>query len=194
MKSLCDKICLTAEDGRIWFHLKPKAEDFIRAKRGFHRATHDFINITWVQVHTKTHGNIFFVRLLQKIRQVSTCRIFLSKPQAWHIIATQSWISSAPTGLYLITRQRASTCGLMIFNTSCWWYTRLTPWWYTRLRRDVAQEFESLLQTSKNIFFVAFIKKERSGCFVLFLSNPKDWYVISPQVSMESPQTYGITR
>ena len=30
----------------------------------------------------------------QKIRQVSTCRIFLSKPQAWHIIATQSWISS----------------------------------------------------------------------------------------------------
>ncbi len=30
----------------------------------------------------------------QKIRQVSTCRIFLSKPQAWHIITTQSWISS----------------------------------------------------------------------------------------------------
>jgi len=27
-----------------------------------------------------------------------------------------------------------------------------------------------------------------------FLSNPKDWYVISPQVSMESPQAYGITR
>ena len=29
-------------------------------------------------------------------------------------------ISSAPLGLYLITRQRASTCGLMIYNTSCW--------------------------------------------------------------------------
>ncbi|MBQ3057048.1 MAG: hypothetical protein IJC95_06150, partial [Clostridia bacterium] len=25
----------------------------------------------------------------KKIRQVSTCRIFLSKPQAWHIIAAQ---------------------------------------------------------------------------------------------------------
>ena len=32
----------------------------------------------------------------------------LSKPQAWHIITTQSCISSAPLGLYLITRQRAS--------------------------------------------------------------------------------------
>ena len=50
MKSLCDEICLTAEDGRIRFHLKPKAEDFIRAKRGFHRATHDFINITRVRI------------------------------------------------------------------------------------------------------------------------------------------------
>ena len=44
MKSLCNEICLTAEDGRIWFHLKPKAEDFIRALLGFHRAKHDFIN------------------------------------------------------------------------------------------------------------------------------------------------------
>ena len=32
--------------------------------------------------------------LRQKIRQVETCRIFLSKPQAWHIITTQSCISS----------------------------------------------------------------------------------------------------
>ena len=31
-------------------------------------------------------------------------------------------ISSAPLGLYLITRQRASYCGLMRYNTSCWWY------------------------------------------------------------------------
>ena len=30
--------------------------------------------------------------------------LFLSKPQAWYIITTQSWISSAPLGLYLITR------------------------------------------------------------------------------------------
>ena len=38
----------------------------------------------------------------------------LSKPQAWHIITTQSCISSAPLGLYLITRQRVFSCGLMI--------------------------------------------------------------------------------
>ena len=34
--------------------------------------------------------NIFFVAFAQKIRQVSTCRIFLSKPQAWHIITARS--------------------------------------------------------------------------------------------------------
>ena len=45
--------------------------------------------------------------------------LFLSKPQAWHIITTQSCISSAPLGLYLITRQRASSCGLMRCNTAC---------------------------------------------------------------------------
>ena len=31
---------------------------------------------------------------------------FLSKPQAW----------------YIITRQRVFSCGLMIYNTTCWWY------------------------------------------------------------------------
>ena len=31
-----------------------------------------------------------------------------------------------------------------------------------------------------------------SKCF--FLSNPKDWYVITTQSCMESPQAYGITR
>jgi len=43
----------------------------------------------------------------------------LSKPQAWHIITTQSWISSASLGLYIITRQRVFSCGLMIYNTLC---------------------------------------------------------------------------
>ena len=38
--------------------------------------------------------------------------LFLSKPQAWHIITTQSWISSAPLGLYIITRQRVSSLRL----------------------------------------------------------------------------------
>ena len=52
--------------------------------------------------------------------------LFLSKPQAWHIITTQSWISSAPVGLYLITRQRVYYLRLddiqhfvlMIYNAS----------------------------------------------------------------------------
>ena len=43
----------------------------------------------------------------------------LSKPQAWHIIAARSAVHIIKGGkppLYLITRQRASTCGLMIYN------------------------------------------------------------------------------
>jgi hypothetical protein len=41
----------------------------------------------------------------------------LSKPQAWHIIAAQRAVYIIKGGsppLYLITRQRASSCGLMI--------------------------------------------------------------------------------
>jgi hypothetical protein len=41
----------------------------------------------------------------------------LSKPQAWYIIAAQRAVYIIKGGeppLYLITRQRASTCGLMI--------------------------------------------------------------------------------
>ena len=37
-------------------------------------------------------------------------------PQAWHINMTQSWISSAPSELYLITFQCVLSCGLMIYN------------------------------------------------------------------------------
>ena len=48
--------------------------------------------------------------------------IFLSKPQAWHIIAARSAVHIIKVGkptLYLITRQRAFPCGLMRCNTSC---------------------------------------------------------------------------
>ena len=46
MESLRDEIPLRGESGRISFHLKPQAEDFIRAPLGFHRAKHDFIEYT----------------------------------------------------------------------------------------------------------------------------------------------------
>ena len=49
-------------------------------------------------------------------------RIFLSKPQAWHIITARSAVHIIKGGsppLYLITRQRAFPCGLMIYNTAC---------------------------------------------------------------------------
>jgi len=36
--------------------------------------------------------NIFFIALSQKIRQVSACRIFLSKPQAWYIFTRHACI------------------------------------------------------------------------------------------------------
>jgi hypothetical protein len=45
----------------------------------------------------------------------------LSKPQAWHIIAARRAVHIIKGGLpplYLITRQRASPCGLMIYNAS----------------------------------------------------------------------------
>ena len=59
-------------------------------------------------------------------------RIFLSRPQAWHRRSQARYsvaslltsprevrcISSAPAGLYLITRQRAFSCGLMISRPS----------------------------------------------------------------------------
>ena len=46
----------------------------------------------------------------------------LSKPQAWHIIAARSAVHIIKGGeppLYLITRQRVFSCGLMIYNTLC---------------------------------------------------------------------------
>ena len=45
--------------------------------------------------------------------------LFLSKPQAWHIIAARSAVHIIKVGkptLYLITRQRAFPCGLMIYR------------------------------------------------------------------------------
>jgi hypothetical protein len=48
--------------------------------------------------------------------------LFLSKPQAWHIIAARSAVHIIKVGkptLYLITRQRAFPCGLMRCSTAC---------------------------------------------------------------------------
>ena len=45
----------------------------------------------------------------------------LSKPQAWHIIGARSAtyiIKGGKPSLYLITRQRVSSCGLMIYKPS----------------------------------------------------------------------------
>ena len=42
----------------------------------------------------------------QKIREPCS-RIFLSKPQAWHIIRRKA-VYHQPSGLYIITRQRVS--------------------------------------------------------------------------------------
>ena len=36
------------------------------------------------------------------------------------------------------------------------------------------------------------LKKKDRFRTVFFLSHPKDWHVISPQVSMSSPKAYGI--
>ena len=69
------------------------------------------------------------------------CRIFYPSRKAWYIITTESCISSAPLGLYLITRQRASSCGLMIYNATHWWYAATSCGWYAKLRFDDIQRF-----------------------------------------------------
>ena len=51
--------------------------------------------------------------------QVYGLGIFLSKPQAWHIIRRKAvYHQGRIAPLYLITRQRAFPCGLMIYNAS----------------------------------------------------------------------------
>ena len=55
----------------------------------------------------------------QKIRQVTTCRIFLSKPQAWHIITVRS-------AVYIISPFGAvSHHALACIFPAAWWYTTL---------------------------------------------------------------------
>ncbi len=110
----------------------------------------------------------------QKIRQVSTCRIFLSKPQAWYIITARSVV-------HII-----SPFGAVSHHALAWIYLRLDDIQHFVLvicnscgiddihgfRRDFAFEFETLLQNCKNIFFVAYRQKEKhaSACF-FFLSG-----------------------
>ena len=49
--------------------------------------------------------------------------LFLSKPQAWHIITARSAVYIIKGALHPCISSRFSvylTCGLMIYNTSCW--------------------------------------------------------------------------
>ena len=71
--------------------------------------------------------------------------LFLSKPQGWYIIAARSAVHIIKVGkptLYLITRQRAFSCGLMRYNASHWWYAATSCGWYTRLRLDYRQKYD----------------------------------------------------
>ena len=80
----------------------------------------------------------------------------LFKPQAWHIIAARSAVYIIKGGeppLHLITRQRASTCGLMIYKTSFWWYTATSCRWYTRLRRDWDARLRKVIELPCKIWY-----------------------------------------
>ena len=79
-------------------------------------------------------------------------RIFLSKPQAWHIISPCGAGYHHGNAVYLITRQRAFSCGLMIYNAPHWWYTATSCGWYARLRRDLVREFKSIRKLTKTSF------------------------------------------
>ena len=53
--------------------------------------------------------------IAEKLKKFSFC---LSKPQAWHIISPCGAGYHHGNAVYLITRQRVSSCGLMICNAS----------------------------------------------------------------------------
>ena len=65
-------------------------------------------------------------------------------------------ISSAPSGLYFITRQRVFSCGLMICNASHWWYAATSCGWYTRLRRDVDVRNQKSLESTIEVWYNKF--------------------------------------
>ena len=89
----------------------------------------------------------------QKIRQVETCRIFLSKPQAWHIITARSVVHIInPFGA---VSHHALAClylrlddiqhfVLVICKTS--------SWWYARLRRDSCKRVNSRANSWDHLF------------------------------------------
>ena len=52
---------------------------------------------------------------------------------AYHHDAVVDIIKGGNPPLYLITRQRVSSCGLMISSPTDWWYTATSCGWYTRL-------------------------------------------------------------
>lgn len=72
---------------------------------------------------------------------------------------------SSRFSVYLITEgayhqpQAVFAFAMMIYNGKPLVIYNASPWWYTRLWRDFSFEFETLLQPSENIFFVAFIQK-----------------------------------
>ena len=80
-----------------------------------------------------------FYSAYTKIRQVSTCRIFLSKPQAWHIIAARSAVHIiSPFGA---VSHHASACILP------------AAWWYTTLRVDDMQFLAELMIYTPSAWF-----------------------------------------
>ena len=98
------------------------------------------------------------LRPCQKIRQVSTCRIFLSIAKAMAYHHALACISSPK--VYIISRR--------LYPLSQWWYTRLLPWRYTKLRFDdmhacgvIWYVSSSLYENSwKYLFYRPFTKKK----------------------------------
>ena len=100
--------------------------------------------------------------LHQKIRQVSTCRIFLSKPQAWHIITARSVVHIiSPFGA---VSHHALACiylrlddiqhfVLVIYNASHWWYTRLRRDLDARMRKDLESPWKIWYNTLKEVIW-----------------------------------------
>ena len=114
---------------------------------------------------------LFYRCFRRKIRQVSTCRIFLSIAKAMVYHHALACISSPK--VYIISRR--------LYPLSQWWYTTASRWWYTMLRINDIHGSAVIRSTRvqihrlkiQNIFFIAPSQESRqvNACRFFYVKN-----------------------
>ena len=104
------------------------------------------LKLVWVRILVEVPQKYLFRSLLTKNTENCVLGLFLSKPQAWHIITARSAVHiispcgavyhHAPACIYL-RLDDIQHFVLMIYRPSVWWYTRLRR----DLERSAARKF-----------------------------------------------------